>query len=386
MSARASAIRIAHVTPSLSRLAGGPFVSVRRLSQCLAAEGADIEVFGIEDACTGEDLPLWAPLRPVAFPRSFLAAFGYARGLGGALAESRADLIHSHGIWMYPSLAALRWSEQAGKPRIVAPRGMLEPWAWKHHWWKKRPLWWAWERRNARTAAALHATAPEEADNLRNLGLRNPIAVLPNGVDLPHRLAAHAATGERTALFVSRIHPKKGLLHLVQAWGKLRPSGWRMVVAGPSEGGHEEEVKAAVQAAGLADQFEFPGPVYDEAKWEAYRQADLFVLPTFSENFGIVVAEAMASGIPVITTKGTPWREVEERRCGWWVDIGAEPLARALGEAMALPDGERRKMGLRGQKLVEERYSWPKIAADMLSVYQWVLGQGERPDCVQVQG
>lgn len=200
------------LAPSPCRLAGGPFVSARRLSQCLAVAGAEIEVFGIEDACMGEDLPLGAPLRPVAFPRSFLAAFGYARGLGGALVGSRADLIHIHGIWTYPSLAALRWFERVGEPRVVAPRGMLEPWAWRHHWWRKRPVWSAWERRSLRTASAIHATANDAAGNLRSLGLANPIAVMPNGVGFPVRLGKASGDGLRTALFVSRIHPKRGLL------------------------------------------------------------------------------------------------------------------------------------------------------------------------------
>jgi glycosyltransferase involved in cell wall biosynthesis len=113
------------------------------------------------------------------------------------------------------------------------------------------------------------------------------------------------------------------------------------------------------------------------------QSASLFVLPTFSENFGIAVAEALAAGVPVITTKGAPWKELETHRCGWWVDVGAEPLATAMREAIALSDEQRRAMGKRGRRLVEERYSWPKIAADMKSVYEWVLGSGPKPECVQ---
>ena len=117
-------------------------------------------------------------------------------------------------------------------------------------------------------------------------------------------------------------------------------------------------------------------------KWELFRQAALFVLPTFSENFGVSIAEALACGVPVITTKGAPWAELRSHRCGWWVDIGAAPLAGALREAVAASDEERREMGRRGQRLVEQRYAWPPIAADMRSVYHWVLGTGTKPACV----
>ena len=155
-----------------------------------------------------------------------------------------------------------------------------------------------------------------------------------------------------------------------------------MVVAGPSEEGHIEEVKQAVESAGFQDQFEFPGPVDDMLKWDFFRQADLFALPTFSENFGIVVAEALASEVPVITTKGTPWKDLDDHNCGWWVDIGVEPLVEALREAIGLSDVERHEMGKRGRDLVKKCYSWEKIAEDMLSVYRWVIDGGTPPDAL----
>jgi glycosyltransferase involved in cell wall biosynthesis len=156
------------------------------------------------------------------------------------------------------------------------------------------------------------------------------------------------------------------------------------VVAGPDEDGHEALVRAAVKKTGLEDQFVFTGPVFGEAKQGLFQRADLFVLPTFSENFGLVIAEALAGGIPVITTKGAPWRELVTNTCGWWVDIGAEPLVEALREAMSLTDVERWKMGLRGRKLMEEHYSWPSVAKDMKAVYKWMLGGGTPPKCVLV--
>jgi glycosyltransferase involved in cell wall biosynthesis len=224
----------------------------------------------------------------------------------------------------------------------------------------------------------------------------------------------------RIALFVSRVHPKKGLFNLVDAWEllKKRPasiSGWRFVIAGPDEEGFAAAVMARANAAGVGGDFEMVGPTFGRQKEDLYAHADLFVLPTFSENFGVVVIEALAHGCPVITTKGAPWAELvgntasvaewqdsrdvaraestpivspatqatpatpanpviaANGRCGWWIDIGVEPLADALREAMALTDEERWAMGQNGRILVETKYTWPAITVQMKSAYEKVL-------------
>jgi glycosyltransferase involved in cell wall biosynthesis len=280
-------------------------------------------------------------------------------------------------------------ARELGLPFIVSAHGTLEPWAWRHHSWKKRPAWWLWVHRDLRSAVVLRATARQEVEAMRTLGLRNPIALIPNGVDLPPASQKAGIRGQkpgvRSALFVSRIHPKKGLLNLVVAWSQVRPAGWRAVVCGPDECGHTQEVKQAVAEAGLSGVFDFMSPVYDAEKDALYASADLFVLPTFSENFGLVIAEALAAGVPVVTTKGTPWEELHTHQCGWWIDIGVEPLVAALREAVALSDEQRRNMGQRGRRLVEENYGWPKIGRDMKAVYGWVLGKEPMPECVQTK-
>ena len=155
-----------------------------------------------------------------------------------------------------------------------------------------------------------------------------------------------------------------------------------MVVCGPDECGHSHEVKRAVEKAGLTDVFDFKPPVYGPEIETLYASADLFVLPTFTENFGIVIAEALASGLTVITTKGAPWEELHTHHCGWWIDIGIEPLAATLREATSLSDQKRYEMGQRGRRLVQEKYTWPTIGLRMKEVYEWVLGTGKKPDCI----
>jgi glycosyltransferase involved in cell wall biosynthesis len=307
---------------------------------------------------------------------------------------TQLTVLHDNGIWMPGNHTAAAVARKTGVPLIISPRGMLEPWALSHRAWKKRLAWLLYQRRDLLTASVLHATAEQEVASLRRLGLRQPIAMIPNGVEFPapadvasamaSRLRPAAAPQrERTALFLSRIHPKKGLINLIDAWACVRPEGWRLVIAGPDEGGHQAEVAERIRTSGVGEQVSLAGAVEGEAKAALFRNADLFVLPTFSENFGVVVAEALAYGLPVITTRGAPWADLETHNCGWWIDTGVEPLAQALRGAMALSDEQRHAMGVRGRGYVR-RYDWGGIAAQTSAVYRWVLGQGDKPDCVQI--
>jgi glycosyltransferase involved in cell wall biosynthesis len=378
-------MKLLQVSSYFSPSDGGPYVSVRRLSQELFQKGVRVEVAGVANSFSKDEDLLWHPVTVRSVRVSFPQSFAYGSGLPEQIAAAQPDIIHTHGIWRYPSFAAYRYCARNRTPLVVSPRGMLEPWAFHHNAWKKKPLWWAYEQRALQAAHLLHATADQEAESLRILGLTNPIAVVANGVDIPADYT-HIPTsdGTNTALFLSRIHPKKGLLNLINAWSIVRPKGWRMIIAGTDEAGHKNELCEAVRRAGLEDVFVFVGPVFDESKEQLFRQADLFILPSYSENFGISIAEALAYGLPVITTTGTPWRELQEHTCGWWVDIGVNPLEEALRDAVSLSGDELQAMGVRGRRLVEDRYAWTSIALSMKAVYEWVLGGGPPPDCVRM--
>jgi glycosyltransferase involved in cell wall biosynthesis len=295
----------------------------------------------------------------------------------------RIDVLHDTGLWLPSNHTVARLARESRLPFIVSPRGMLASWAIRLRGWKKHLAWALYQRRDLQSAKVLHATSTAEAKDFRELGFSQPIAMIPNGVDLPDwPVARQQNEAQRVALFLSRIHPVKGLVNLVRAWAQVRPQNWRVVVAGGNENSHQAEVEAVVREFGLSPSFSFVGPVDGQAKWELYRSADLFVLPSHSENFGLVIAEALASGLPVITTKGTPWELLWRERCGWWVEVGVEPLAQALREAFALGDIERREMGGRGRRVVEQEYTWTAVAKQMASVYRWLLGQTDRPACM----
>lgn len=306
------------------------------------------------------------------------------------IALGAPSLIHVHGLWMALDHWAVAAARRHGIPLLIQPHGMLEPWALRHRALKKHIAMALYQRRDLEAAALLVASTSREAESLRRLGFKRPIAIIPHGI----RPAAEKPTDRandptdphrmRTALFLSRLHPVKGLPVLIHAWAQAAPKGWRLVIAGPDQGGHLRKVQALIHRLGLGESVQYMGEVRNEVKSALYRTADLFVLPTHTENFGIVVVEALAHGVPVITTRGAPWAELETQRCGWWIEIGEEPLVKALQEAMAMTDEGRHEMGARGRALAQ-RYEWVGIARQLHAAYRWLLGLQPVPDCVRAE-
>ena len=344
---------------------GGPARSVPQLAQHLAILGAEVT--------------LWAP-DGSAVNNPLIPSVSGLRGSNAPLEElfhanrSRFDLIHDNGIWQPHHRALSAKAHHYGQPLVISIRGMLEPWALKHKKWKKQVAWWAYQKRDLHKASILHATAASEAKQLRSLGLKNKISVIPNGVSLPPEttLSEHSETfsGERTCLFLSRIHPKKGIPLLLKAWAKVGPTGWRLKVAGPDENNHLSQLVREVDKLGIRESVEFTGPLEGDEKKKAFKSADLFVLPTFSENFGIVVAEALSYGCPVITTHGAPWSALEEHDCGWWIPAEEEALVEALRNATCATASRRKIMGKKGRELVSVELGWAGIARDFFQTYQ----------------
>jgi glycosyltransferase involved in cell wall biosynthesis len=188
--------------------------------------------------------------------------------------------------------------------------------------------------------------------------------------------------GAHVALFLSRLHPKKGVHDLIDAWARLRPMGWELWIAGPDEGGYRARLEAMVDNLSLRESCRFLGPVSESDKWQVYRQADVFVLPTYSENFGVTVAEALACAVPVITTTAAPWQVLIEKRCGWWIEPGLDALVGALREATEISDRDRRESGDRGKRYAIENLSWDRVAESTRACYEWLLRRADRPACV----
>ena len=231
-----------------------------------------------------------------------------------------------------------------------------------------------YQRRAIKQADLLHATAGSEKEHLMALGWNGNIRVIGNCINVDDIRMKPSWERRKCILFLSRVHVKKGINFLIEAVAQLKDEmeGYVVKIAGPGEEAYINELKGLAERLGVGDRVEFVGSVYGEAKFDLYRDADLFVLPTHSENFGIVVTEALACGTPVITTKGTPWEELETRHCGWWTDIGTEPLVKALKDFLSLNETQLEVMGRNGRKLVEEQYSSQKIAREFMDMYRQV--------------
>ena len=385
-------LSVVHVVASLHPSAGGPSRTVVQLTDALAGH-SDVDVTLLSQGFAGEpSVPSGGSATRclIESPSRRALQFGLPirRELIRLGKSQRPALIHGHGLWLPVNHWTSALARRHGIPLVIQPRGMLEPWALNHKALKKRIAMTMFQRQDLESAKLLVATAEAEYEGIRALGFRQPVAIIPNGVNFDaspfHRVAAVPSDrNARTVLFLSRVHPVKGILNLLHAWAAVMPQGWRLKIAGPDEGGHLAEVTALARALGIDQMVEFLGEVDGEAKRQAYLEADLFVLPTFSENFGVVVAEALAHGVPVITTRGAPWADLQTHACGWWVDIGVEPLVMALREAMALRDDERQAMGARGREYAQ-RYDWDGIAQKTIDVYRWLLGDGSMPDAVQL--
>jgi glycosyltransferase involved in cell wall biosynthesis len=254
---------------------------------------------------------------------------------------------------------------------------MLSPWARRHRRWKKSLAWRLYARRDFLQADVLHATSQLEADELRAVGARQPIAVIPNGVDAISSLPVHVPRPSRPyVLFMSRIHRKKGVLELLDVWQQLDRRDWDLVLAGPDE-------ERLLVNAKLPANVRYVGSVDGSEKVRLLQKARLFVLPSYSENFGVVVAESLMAGVPVISTHGTPWESLVRERCGWWIPMQRQPLEETLQEAISTSPEDLQAMGRRGREFAFRAFAWPEIARQMAEVYQWVLGGGAPPACVE---
>ena len=377
-----------HVVPHIDDEASGPSYSVPRLCQSLAGQGHRVGLMCLRapECVPGVELEVYRQWRVPA-------RFAMSPPLARALREraDQVDIVHNHSLWSMANVAA-GWVVPGHRAKLVtSPRGTLSAWALAHSRTVKRTLW-PLQQRALTRADLLHATSDEEHDEIRALGLTAPVVVVPNGIDTPplRERPVHSEPDDsmrlRTLLFLSRIHPKKGLDRLLHAWQRLHPlfPGWQLVIAGRGDPAHVAEVTGLATALQLP-RVHFPGPLYGGEKSAAYAQADLFVLPTHSENFGMVVAEALAHGCPCVVSRGAPWSGLEAHRCGWWVDHTNDALIAALETAMRMNAAERTAMGRRGHNWMTLEYSWDSVARRMSDAYLWLTADGARPETVRLR-
>ncbi len=380
-------IRCIHIVPAISEEASGPSYSVVRLCESLIAKGQAVTLAALD----------WAPMpSPPPFLKTFPLGVG-PRRLGRSPLMNRwlheqaqsgnVSILHSHGMWqmnaVYPGWAA----RKSNTKLIVSPRGALSGWAMQHGSRAKKPFWHLLQKPALDPTACFHATAEAEYEDIRRMGFRQPVAVIPNGIDVPD-LKPKPIGNLRTLLFLGRIHPKKGLDMLLPAWRVVqgRFPEWRLLVAGSDDtysvrSGYLAEMQALAKQLVLT-RILFVGELRGADKLRAYQEADLFVLPTCSENFGLTVAESLASGTPAIVTKGAPWQGLETHGAGWWIDISVDAIVACLEEAMEESPSTLAQRGAKGREWMIREYSWTRVGAMMDKTYRWLISGGTAPELV----
>ncbi len=388
-------MRVLHVITGLWKDTGGPSEVIPAICTAMTDAGVDVTLATLagDSAQTVEDAATHG-VRVLKFPPTFRHTIWYSSELHRQIERlaSANDVVHIHGIWQFPDWTAAAAARKVGTPYVITPHGSLQPARLRKSRLKKRVSSVLADRAMLNQASCLHATAPDEADAFRLYGYRGPIAMIPNGITAagpiePDRAALLAAAfrrdfpetqGRRLLLFLSRIEPIKGVTTLARAWAQCAGQfpDWHLVVVGPDERSHLQEVLAILRDGGVIDRTTITGPLYGDRKTAAYLASDLFVLPTVSENFGLVIGEALSHRLPVITTTGAPWPGIVEHGCGWWIAPSQDALVDTLREALPLPPAELAARGDRGSAWIDADFTWQAESRLLLETYEWLLGSG----------
>lgn len=373
-------LHVLNVINSMGVLSGGPSYSTLLTAGGLRDAGVDVRIAAY--APVGVDKPISsAPF--IDFLPPATNAFGYSPSYDRYLAcHPEYDIYHIQGVWSYPGTIAARKARREGKPYIITPRGMLYPQDMAHNRLRKQAFMALLLRRDLRRASCILATARQEMEGIRALGITSPVAVIPNPVEMQEVPATHS--GDLFSVgYLGRLHPRKNVHKLLEAWKMLgrAAAGCQLVIIGDGDKDYVSELKA------LSARLELDGVVFTGFLSGAERDAALaslsvLVVPSDFENFGNIVTQALSACVPVIASTGTPWEDLATNRCGWWVDNGVETIAGTIKEAMDLPRWELAAMGRRGRELIKEKYSTEKVASDMKRLYEWLACAGPRPEFV----
>lgn len=361
-------MRIIHYIPSIDRIAGGTSTYM----QVLAKELGKLAEVHVITHISENPLPMDGCL--IHYISSYNPLNGkFKKEVNALLEEINPNVVHVNCCWLPACAVVQRMAQKRGCKVVLTPHGMLEPWIVKRHYWtRKFPALMLYQKSAIQKVDCLQATADSERDNLLKLGYNKNIKVVKLGIDAEGIALKSSWKKTRQILFLSRVHVKKGIDFLIGAAEILREElkGYKIVVAGDGETEYVSSLQQQINDKGLQEIVQLIGGVYGDEKWRLFQTSDFFVLPTHSENFGLAIAEALASGTPVITTVGTPWSDLNESHAGAWIEIGTQPLVETLRKFHALTDEELENMGRNGRKLIETKYSAKVMAEEMMGVYK----------------
>ena len=364
---------------SLHKNGGGPSRSVPIMAKGLSEIGIKTTLMTVESEEMNlhilDDSNVTISLIPAKYTHSQLKSL---------IINSRFDIIHLQGLWLpvYHEVASI--ARQVGIPYMMTPRGTLEPWSLQQRIIKKKLAMLLYQKKDLQKSACILATAKMEAAHIRQLGIHSPVCIIPNGIDVSEyecRTMVDKPEIKKQILFLSRIHPKKGIELLIDAWKDLEDSfpEWSVIIAGNGEESYIANLKQQIKNLGLNDSIRIVPPVFGREKRHLYCESALFVLPTHSENFGMVIAEALSCGVPVITTNGTPWMVLNDEGIGWCIDLSKDRLKETIYNAVTLGIDTLFEIGQKGSHYVHTTLQYQVVAKHMSDVYQWLLYRRLRP-------
>lgn len=377
-------MKVSQIISSVSNEASGPSYSVPGLCRGLLDCGCDISLHFLGDVPARLQSERF---EVVNYPRQDFANLGNSRLMKHAMRNLRADIVHNNGMWMFPNVYCAEVKRNGAK-FVMAPRGCLAEAALKRGRLKKFVFGHLWQYPALRAADMFHATCEKEYQEIRRAGYRQPVAIVPIGLDLPALTCIESKVEHkmRRMVFFGRLHNIKGVDKLLLAWDVLhsRLQDWEVVIAGP-DGGMLPRLKEIVATKSLP-RVSFVGEINGVEKYKFLAEADMYVLPTETENFGITIAEALACKTPVITTKGAPWSGLIDNQCGWWIDNSLDSLVQAIREVTSMSDSKLRNLGENGRKWIARDFAWDAVGQMMKTAYEWLLDPNGiiKPDCVLI--
>ena len=369
-----------------SRNAGGMFFAVQPLAQHLKALDCNCRVVAPRDKYTTQDSDSWSPIPVDSFDVIGPQALGFSKQIEALTGDS--DIHHAHGIWMYHSRVNWLTAKKKRKPYIVSPHGMLDPWALRHRRWRKKVISWLYEWRHLNDAHCIHALCESEVAAIRSFGLKNPICVIPNAVDIP----AVAPTENRSSVdqiginkkqlvFLGRIHAKKGLGNLIKAFAATPTAlrdDWELVIAGWDQN-HQSELETLAAEHGIENSVNFTGPQFGADKETLLRNCDAFVLPSFSEGLPMSVLEAWAYAKPTLITTACNLPEGKLANATLECAPTASDTKESLQKLLSMSDVDRERMGQKARELTIDKFTWPVVSAQMMAVYRWLIDPTSTP-------
>ena len=367
---------------SIANESAGPSYTVPSLCSGLARNGMDVQLHVLDTVPKCERTYQVFTYERRQFP---VKALGRSpemfKGLKDVLKD--CDIVHNNGIWMMPNVYPAIAKRGTKCKLVFCPRGGLSETALKRSKIKKFLMGhFGGQYMALRETDMFHAASMKELLEIRALGYKQPITLVPNGIDLPDAIHKPFFDSKRKIAFFGRIHTTKAVDHLVAAWGNVAHKfpKWSLEIAGPDCG--TVKILKTMIAERNIPRVSFVGELHGIDKYNFLASVDLYVIPSLTENFGITIAEALACGTPVIASKGCPWERLEEKKCGWWIDIGVDALTAQLEDTLTRSPIELECMGIAGKKWMATEYSWDKIAKKMIESYKWLCCGGVKPDFV----